>query len=206
MYRARPKPSFSTHRAHAARYVTNNSTVGTLNRCTRNPVGCKSGRGKKRAAAAAAGKKKTLCRKRIYTHLYRCAGGRGLGWFSGWAAAAACAGGSDREFVCIHIIRTQNKGLCIVTHIFNLENGYPRNNPVAFSSSPSPGPNGRFSFPRVFSSSARTIYLTPVFLTSDALWNRNVPFSFFTSDTTTAIYTLYTAAALRYAVRPVRRI
>lgn len=93
-------------------------------------------------------------------------------------------------YKCIYVyayIRTQNKGLCIVTHIFNLENGYPRNNPSLFFPIPPPGPNGRFSFPRVFSSSARTIYLTPVFPTSDALWNRNVPFSFFTSDTSETI-------------------
>jgi len=82
----------------------------------------------------------------------------------------------------IHV-RTQNKGLCIVTHIFNLGNGRPRNNPSFFLHLPPQGQNGRFSFPRIFYSSARTIYLTPVFLTSDALWNRNVPFSFFTSDT-----------------------
>jgi len=114
--------------------------------------------------------------RRYYIHAFiRMRKGRGR-WFP-----------IGNSYMYIHI-RTRNKGLCIFTHIFNLENGYPRNNPVAFSSSPgrsfsSPGPNGRFSFPRVFSSPALAIYLTPVFPTSDALWNRNVPFSFFTSDT-----------------------
>jgi len=121
--------------------------------------------------------KKTLERAyyiaRIYTYLF--GRRRGFGVVVGEGRVPI---GNSR----IHV-RTQNKGLCIVTHIFNLENGRPRNNPSFFLHLPPQGQNGRFSFPRIFYSSARTIYLTPVFLTSDALWNRNVPFSFFTSDT-----------------------
>lgn len=67
--------------------------------------------------------------------------------------------GSDREFVYMYI-RTQNKGLCIVTHIFNLENGYPRNNPSLFLFSPL-GKTVGFHF-HAFSPLLRTIYLTPV--------------------------------------------
>jgi len=165
-----------------ARCVTNNSAAGTLNRCTRNPVGCKSksegeDREEKKENCNGGGKK--LWREHIiystYIYTYLFGRRRGFGVVAGEGRVPI---GNSR----IHV-RTQNKGLCIVTHIFNLENGRPRNNPSFFLHLPPQGQNGRFSFPRIFYSSARTIYLTPVFLTSDALWNRNVPFSFFTSDT-----------------------
>lgn len=166
----------------STRSVTNNFVVGTLNRCTQNPVGCKSksGGGGEKKRRTTTGAEKALERELILysTYIYVFIWTTPRVWYMVWWEESRVPIGNSR----IHV-RTQNKGLCIVTHIFNLENGRLRNNPSFFLHLPLQGQNGRFSFPRIFYSSSRTIYLTPVFLTSDALWNRNVPFSFFTSDT-----------------------
>lgn len=113
----------------STRSVTNNFVVGTLNRCTQNPVGCKSKSGGRKIREELQRGRKKLWRELILysTYIYVFIWTTPRVWYMVWWEEGRVPIGNSR----IHV-RTQNKGLCIVTHIFNLENGRLRNNRRSF--------------------------------------------------------------------------
>lgn len=125
-------PSF--YKTDNTQYVTNNSAVGTLSRYIPKIPQVVNRGGKKREEQKwrVPQQEKTLERTNAFRTLgtHRCR----------MVYKGVPIGNSY-----IHI-RTQNKGLCIVTHIFNLENSYPRNNPSPFLPLPPQGQTVGFHF------------------------------------------------------------